>query len=267
MCTEKFTLTREHLRLWLERCQQAADAAPRVQQIYEDVDWAVRTLESRPPEAADIPTSQLDECAESIHQRVTSGFPMIPPVHLNVLASATATTVSSSSAVLTYVVDVSHLHTPRTERYASESLSEYRQLQESHQRPDLVRTLLEANLPASVPKFDSARDAYQRDKAGHGTDTAVAIELRNFVDGLQGELFELARGQPRENMTPKIVLERLFSSAPTRKEVEQQFAQRSGLIEALSAIAKRRDSSRVYDVDAVWARVLDHALIIANALN
>lgn len=266
MGTEKFTETRDYLRLWLERSQKAADAAPTVQQLCEDMDWVVQTLDRRPPEAADIPSLQLDEVAESVFQRVSSELPMIPQVDPTGLNSATSTAVSSTSAVVGYVENVGRLQTPDTERYASESLSEYRQLQDSHQRPEQVRILLAATLPAVGSKFDSARDAYRRCKSGHGTERAAALEMRTFLNGLEGELFERARHRPRENMNPDIVLGRIYSSAPTRAEVKQQFGQKSSLIEALSAMAKRRDSSRVYDLDALWARVLDHAFIIVNAL-
>jgi hypothetical protein len=230
-------------------------------------DWVVRTLERCPPEAAGIPSSQLDQHAQSVYARVTSGLPMIPTVDQTVLTSTASGVVTSTSATFVYLEDVLRLQTPVTKRYALESFSEYRQLQESHQRPEQVRTLLEETLPNAVPKFDSARKAYRQYKSGFGPESAAALSMRTFLDGLQGELFEQARHRPKENMKPDIVLERLFSSAPTRTDVEQQFAQRPTLIDELSKKAKQRDPSQVYDVDALWARVLDHAFIVANALN
>lgn len=267
MGTENFAKTRDHLRLWLERCQEAADAAPRVQQLYEVMDWAARTIDRCPPAAVNVPSSQLSAHADSIFGRVTRELPMILPVDPNRLIVTGTSSTSSSSAVVAYVENVSHHRTGDIGRHALEALTEYRQLQESHQRPEQVRALLAATVPAAVPKFDSAREAYQRYKSGLGDEGAAASEMRNFMDSLKGELFERARRQPQENMTLDTVFERLFLSAPTAAEVQEQFAQRSSLYGELSVIVKRRNSSLGYDVDALWARVLDHAFIVFNTLN
>lgn len=150
--------------------------------------------------------------------------------------------------------------------YASNALAEYRQLQESQQRPAQVRALLAARLPGVVARFDSARDTYQLCQSGLGDKTAAALEMRTFLDGVKGELFERARRHPGENMTLELALERLFSSAATRTDIEEQLTQRPSLMEALSAMAKRRDLSKAYELEALWARVLDHAFVVVSAL-
>ena len=120
MGAEKFTETRDYLRLWLERSQQAANAAPAVKQLCEEMDWAVRTIERRPPEAADIPSFQLDESADSVFERVNCELPMIPQLDRTNVTLATGTVVSSTSEVVAYVENVSRLQTVDTEKYAAE---------------------------------------------------------------------------------------------------------------------------------------------------
>ena len=267
MDAKMLTDARDYLQTWLERSRQAADAAPTVQQLHDLLDWEVRTYERRPVEANSISTANLDRYAESIYGRITSALPMISAMPVGGLTQVGSATASTSSALLTYVIDVSHLQTPDAVNYASNALAEYRKLQESQQRPAQVRTLLLATrLPSVMAKFDSARDAYQHCQSGLADKTTAALEMRTFLDGVKGELFERARRQSGENMTIDLAFERLFSSAPTRTEIEEQFTQRPSLMEALSAVAKRRDLSKGYELEALWARVLDHAFVVVSAL-
>lgn len=266
MDADKLTDLREYLRTWLDRSRQAADATPTVQQLSEVVDWEVRTFDRRPIVAKKISMTDLDKHAESVYGRITSFLPMIPAIPPSGLAQITSLSASTSYAMLTYVLDVSHLQTPDAVTYASNTLTEYRQLQESQERPAHVRALLAVRLPSTVARFDSARDTYQHCQSGLADKTAPALEMRTFLDGVKGELFERARRQPGENMTLELALERLFSSAPARTDIEEQFVQRPSLMEALSAVAKRRDLSKAYELEALWARVLNHAFVVVSAL-
>jgi hypothetical protein len=90
--------------------------------------------------------------------------------------------------------------------------------------------------------------------------------MRTFLDSLKGELFERARQHSRENMTLKLVLQRLFLSAPTHSEVEEQLIQRLALIKELSSLAKRRGLPSTYELESLWARVLNHTFIVVGAL-
>jgi hypothetical protein len=266
MDAKKLTDARDYLRTWLERSRQAANAAPTVQQLHDLLDWEVRTYERRPAEANSISTADLDRYVGSVYGRITSALPMIPTMLASGLTQVGSVTASTSSAMLTYVIDVSHLQTLDAVNYASNALAEYQKLQESQQRPAQVRTLLAMHLPTVMAKFDSARDAYQRCQSGFVDKTMAALEMRTFLDGVKGELLERARRQPDENMTIDLALDRLFASAPTRTEIEEQFRQRSSLIGALSAVAKRRDLSKPYELEALWARILDHTFVVVSAL-
>lgn len=200
MDAKKLTDARDYLRTWLERTRQAADAAPTVQKLYDLLDWEVRTYEHRPVEANSISTADLDRYTQSVYGRITSALPMISAMPASGLTQVGSVTASTSSAMLTYVIDVSYLQTPDAVSYASNALAEYRKLQESQQRPAQVRALLATRLPSVTAKFDSAGNAYQHCQSGLADKTTAALEMRTFLDGVKGELFERARRQPAENM-------------------------------------------------------------------
>ncbi len=266
MDEKKLTETRDYLTTWLDRSRQVVDAAPEVRRLRDLLDWELRTYQARPLEAGSVPTANLDKHVQLLNDRITSSLPMLPLIPAAGLTQVGSITASSSSAFLTYVADVAKLQTPGTVNYASNALAAYGALQESQQRPLQVHALLTEHMPTVGARFDSARDAYDRCKSGIGDRTAAAMEMRTFLDGVKGELLERARGHVGENMTLELAAQRLFLSAPTKADAEEQINQRPSLVEALSAVAKRRDEPRSYEIDALWARTLDHAFVILGAL-
>jgi len=257
---------REYIAAWLKRCRQATEAAPTVQQLHEVVDWNVRTLERCPLDGTNISTADLDKHAEFIYEQITSSLPMIPAIPLSSITQISSLTASTSSAMLIHVLNVSHLDTPDTVKYATSALDEFRQLQESQQRPDQVRALLVARIPSVLTRFDSARYAFEQYQTGIGNKRAAVFEMRTFLDAVKGEIMACARRHPKEKMTLEIAFERLFSSAPTRTEINEQFVQRPSLMQALSDIGKRRNQSKTYELEALWARVMDYTYIIVSAI-
>jgi hypothetical protein len=188
-------------------------------------------------------------------------LPDLKGVRITDVFSASATT---SSAVLTYVQTVGNLHTPETEKYAKGFMAEFQTLRESLERPAQVRRLLNKHLPGAVTRFESARSAYERFRAGTGDRQSAALEMHTFMDGMKSELLQRARQHDKENMTPELALERLFLSAATKPDIQRQFDQRSPLVSALSEVAKQRDQAEAYQIDALWGRVLDYALVVLS---
>lgn len=266
MDAKKLADTRDYLCTWLERCRQANNAAPTVQRIHDLLDWEVRTVEKRPAEAKSISTTELDRYSEMVYGRIKSALPMLPEIPPEQLTTVSSSSAVSSTVVITYVSEISQLQTLEAMKYASNALLEYRELQESQQRPNQVRELLANRMPNVIQKFDTACIACQRCQSRIGDMTVAALEMRTLIDGVKGELYERARQYPKENMKLDLVLERLFSSATTKLEIEEQFKQRSSLYEALSAVAKRRNPPMMYELEALWARVLDYILVVVGGL-
>ena len=73
----------EYLRTWLERVKQANKAAPIVQETYEEVTWARQALDARPPEAANLPTTQIDQWVDEAYKNIKTLLPQIPHFDAN----------------------------------------------------------------------------------------------------------------------------------------------------------------------------------------
>lgn len=95
MDSKNLTDARDYLSSWLERSRQAADAATTVQQLYDLLDWEVRTYQRRPAEANSISTADLDRHAQSAYARITSALPMIPAIPMSSLTQVSSVTAST----------------------------------------------------------------------------------------------------------------------------------------------------------------------------
>jgi hypothetical protein len=264
---KKLDETRDYLREWLDKSREVADAAPEAKRIKEMLDWEAGVLERAPPEASEIPIRNIQEKNEVVYRRVRDAFPPLPPVNLEVAISTNTETTSSTTATLQFLTAAWNMQTPAATEYARKALDAYRQLQDAHQRPAKVRALIETSLPTLLDKFDSARVAYQKWKSGHATDAAATLEMRTFVDGLKGELFNLARRHAGDNMNLDIAADRLFSSTTTGQAAKDQLLNvRNSLMSELSDVTKRRSLAAGFRLDGLWSRVLDHALIVVGAL-
>lgn len=192
---------------------------------------------------------------------------MLPTINSKLVTEASSTAAYYGTAVVTHLGEVFQPETPTAAKYVENAIAEYRKLQDSHHRPEQIRTLLQEKLPSVTGRFDAALGSYQRWRSGQVNARSAALDMRTFLVGLKGELREKARKHARENMPRQLILDRLFPSASTRIEVQDQFDQRSDLIAALSAVANQRDQDGTLEVDALWSRGLDHAFIVVGALN
>jgi hypothetical protein len=256
-----------YLSTWLERHKKASDVAPEVQKFYEYQEWKRHTLERRPTDASSISTSRIEESDSAFYERLKTNLPMLPTIDLGRMTEIGSSAAYSGTNVVMYLEEVSQLQTPATNKYVEDAFTEYRKLQDSHDRPEQIRTMLEQKLPSVTARFDTALGSHQRWRSSGVNETGAAVDMRTFLEGLEGQLREKARNHPGENMPPELILERLFPSASTRIEVKEQFNQRSDLVAALSTVAKQRDQEGTLKLDALWLRVLNHAFIVVGALN
>jgi hypothetical protein len=266
MSVERLKQARDHLRDWLAASRVVASAAPEAQKLEEQLSWEVRTLEGVPPGAPNYLTTGLDERAEDLLHRVTTLFPALPQIDLGAITSVNSGTTSTASTMVTYLAEVGQTGTPANIAFASEALREYQEIQDRQQRPEDVRRLLREKYPSLLARFDAAAAAYDRYRSGHTDAAAVAISARNFVDGLKGELIDQARAMPTESISLDTAVTRLFAASPTVQDVEYEMRTRGDLISSLSEIAKGRRPATRLDIDALWLRVLGHALVTLMGL-
>ena len=159
---------------------------------------------------------------------------------------------------------------PAAASYASKHLESYERLQRSQQRPAAVRSAIEELFTGdTLTRFDVAHSGVRKTELGVSSASAAAMEIRTFLDGVQGQLFSAARKHPQQSMNWEIMARALFDRPCDATMLNQLLAQgplRSELIDELSGIGKRRTAHDQNDLKNVWMRSLDHVFIVLNLL-
>lgn len=252
---------RDYLKTWLERNKKAQDMAPYVQTNLELTEWELKAIRDCPKEVKE--TFRLSENVFHRDLEFTKrSLSMIPDYDKGPVMDMTAVSTSGNSLVYSLVSDAFRLGTPEAIEYSEQYSNSYRELQRSQDRPKEVRKILGKLKHSTIlERYDIAEKAFLLLKAGTGERSAVALQLRNVLDGIQGNLFELARMNPKENMTWKVMAERLAKGGPSSAEhnvVAEEESIRSVLIDRLSTIAKDREGKTFVDIEDIRSRFLDH---------
>jgi hypothetical protein len=257
----------DYLRTWLDRHKDASEVAPSVREALAEAEWELGVIRDLPPDAADLSTTQIDEYSGMALRRVTEALPTLPAYDVSAGLRINSISTSSSSAAFSYVREVGMIGTPKAVEYSLAKADEYRVLQESHQRRFRIRTLMQELIPRAVPRFDAACRAVDQSRIGVTAKSAAASELRNLVEGVQGELMDLARKTPREHLNWEIMSERLVpASSDMRTVLLEQGRLRSTLYGDLSHATKLREGERAQPIEDLQARALDHAFAVLSAI-
>jgi hypothetical protein len=254
--------TEDHLHTWLANYRKASEIAPAVQESLEEVAWARQALSTRPPEAANVSSTQVDQWAHGAFGRITELLPQMPSYGPAVGTQVNSVTSSANTAVMAYILDVRQVGTPTVLTYADNQTKAYRAIQEKHDRPARVRRLLAQRWPTMLGRFDAAVTAYGQCGAGTGSEAAAAVEMRTVLDGAQGELFAEARSSQGEKMTWSMMANRLGRDPAHQQQLLNQEALRDTLYDYLSAVAKRRPIQHPPSFDSLWSLSLDHLFAI-----
>jgi hypothetical protein len=145
----------------------------------------------------------------------------------------------------------------------------YQTLQEHQSKSELVRTALSKRFAGLSNQFTEAADSYERAKNDATHISSAANEFRVLLDKLKGELFQLARNTPAENMTWEKMSFRLgaLPSVPAgQKAILDQEQHRPNIYTLLSDILKKRQNPSLSDLHAVWPLFLDHVLIVLESI-
>ena len=110
-------------------------------------------------------------------------------------------------------------------------IDQYHELQESQQRTKDVRTLIsQLGNPQTLERFDRANKSISMFKADATPKTSAAVEIRTLIDGVKGDLFNLARNWPEENMSWEVMVERLGKGDKEKQELTDQKKVYSSLV-------------------------------------
>ncbi len=241
--------------------QQAGKALPFVEAILVNTDWAIEALSSRPPVSGEQPSLGFAETLKSEYNYLTNALPGIPNYDLSELYTASSATVSGTASVLKYVRNFSRYDTPETNKYTRNFFRKCETIQESQLRPQKTRTLVEMLKKSNIlARFDRAQAAHVQAKRGITPQTQTANEIRNLLQGIRGELLELARRTPKEKIDWDEIAKRLAKPGPNDEPfhlLSAQKAEYDSLWSDLSDITKDRTQVTEEKLNIIWIRVLD----------
>lgn len=120
---------------------------------------------------------------------------------------------------------------------------------------------------STLKRFDDAEKAYWCSKSDPDNRKEAALNMRNLLDGLKGDLFQLARSHNKENMTWEKMIKRLgigVNNGDEHRALSNQKDVRGTLISYLTDIIKGRDPRT--NLDHLRTQVLDHIYIVLGLL-
>jgi len=266
---KKLEEERDYLRKWLANLGSAQDLAPEVQKKLEQIEWAISALKNSPEESEEIPTPYLVVEIDRDYRLLPRALPMMPDYNLSVFSSSAATTTSGSAGVYGYVTRVGDLGTPDAQAYSKTFIGLYHDLEASQKRPNDIRELLtKLDNQQTVDRFEEAYGDFFSYKGGVKDKKAAALSMRNFLDGVQGDLFNKARILPKENMIWETMAKRLAKVTAAGEEdilIEQE-EKRSSLISRLSDVLKDREGGSATNLEYIWIQLLDHVYVVLNLI-
>jgi hypothetical protein len=262
---------RNYFVTWLDNFGQAQEYVPKVQRELEKTDWEIEALDNVPYEADEIPKGDMEINFENDYKFLTRVLPMIPTFDVSAFSSSDAISTSSTASVYEYVSKVGDIGTPKAFEYSNLYTTKYQAIQLEHNRPNDIRLLLaKLQNQGTLDRFERAETSYLQFKAGKGERTAAAMEMRTFLDGVQGDLFQSARKWKKEKMTWEKMAEKLSKGGASSLECKEMIRQdktRSSLISRLSDIGKNREGGSITNLNHIWTELLDHVYAVLNIIN
>lgn len=262
----------DYLKTWLDNFSQAQDIVPHVQNELEKTDWEIEALSNMPDEASEIPLGNITVLFNEDLRFLNRALPMIPTFDPSTFSSSDAISTSGTASVYEYISRIGDINTPRAYEFSEHFTLKYQEIQSAQNRPNEIRKLLE-KLPGknTLDRFDRAENIYSQFKAGVGEKTSAAMEMRNFLYGLVGDLAQFAKQWEKEN-TPswEKIAERLSKNGTSGLEYQEMLRQKnvhSSLIGRLSSVGKDREGSSVTNLNHIWTELLDHVFTILNIIN
>ncbi|OGN97759.1 MAG: hypothetical protein A2Z71_05805 [Chloroflexi bacterium RBG_13_50_21] len=212
---------RDHLRNWLTNLGSAQDIASEVQKKLEQIEWELAALENSPEEADEITTAGLVVDIDRDYRTLHQALPMIPNYNPSLLAATDTTTASGTASVFEFVTRVGDLGTPKAQEYSNDLAELYFGLYTSEKRPDEIRKLLgKLGNQNTSDRFEEAYKDFYTYKGGVGDKKKAALSMRNFLEGVKGDLWSKAKTHEKENMTWETMANRLGKKTASDEEKE-----------------------------------------------
>lgn len=251
---------------FLSTYKAAGDVVPQVVQMRATAQWELDLLENLPSSVSDYPQTNMGLAFQRGQDFIANAIPPVTTYDFRLTASATAISASGATEAYDYLLGIEQSGLPEAIEYAGKYTSDFRDLQTSVKRESQVRALLERlGGGSTLARFDRASRIAASAGIGAAEPTAAAMEIRTFMDGLKGDLENLAR-QPREQkVSPQQIAERLAVGGPQGAEYEEllrQWDARSRLMTRLTNVGKDRVPGDGAAIRDTWAEVLEHIYVV-----
>jgi hypothetical protein len=253
--------TAQYVAQVLESVRQWTQAAPRLQELHDQLKWQEDVLTNCPTEATSLMQSGIGNIASQNQTYLKNLIPMPPPIDPKTISVAMAIGTSGATMVYGQLTVVASLGTPTAVNYVQDYTSRYQKLQAAQDRPQAVRALIGKLNPNTLDRFDKALAAFNHATLGIGSESAAAAVIRTLLDGVKGDLFSLARLNPNENMSWDVMAQRLGKS--NRATIVREDTLRSSLYSQLSSILKDRGGA-LTTLAHLWTQVLDHLFTVLS---
>jgi hypothetical protein len=260
----------EYLSDWVQKFNQASEFIPKIEQLRDITRWEIDALSNAPEEAEEVPTGDMLETFNTDFGLLTLALPPLPEISKEFFSSTDGSTTASSSVVFVHVTRVGDIPNENAKAYSEQYSSRYQELQNKYNFPEEIRFLLnKMGFPNTLSRFNSAEKFYFLYKGENKAKTAAAMEMRTFLDGLKGDLFNLARLNTSENMTWDKMALRLTGGDKSSQEFSlllRQGKDQSSLTNRLSSIGKNREGQSVTNLHYIRNELLSHVYTILKII-
>lgn len=260
---------KEYVNELKDRVNSILEAVPIIDQIEAVTNWEEQAFSNIPDEAEEVPANNLVENLQIEFNNLVTTFPLPPKYDRSLLGGTISMTASGSSSAFEFIGMVGDIGTPDAVDYSNTFALSFIALQASQNRVDAIRSFINKfnNIDLSS-RFENCVDSIsQYHVTVLGKRESVANFIRNLLWGVSGQLFEIARKHPKENMSWQVMAKRLANLNFAEDVILRQEKEQSNLVSRTTDVLKDRDVGSLTNIDNIWVQTLEHLYILSNSLN
>lgn len=252
-----------------ERANSILEAFPIIDEIEAVTNWEEQAFSNIPSEAEEVPTNNLVENLQNEFKYLVTTFPLPPKYDPSLIGGTISMTSSGSTSAFEFIGLVGDIGTPDAIDYSNIYKLSFMALQASQNRVDAVRSFINRFNNADLSsRFENCVDSIsQYHVTVLGKRESTANFIRNLLYGVSGQLIELARKHPKENMSWREMAKRLANSSSAEDVTLRQKKEQSNLISRTSDVLKDFEAGSLTNIDNIWVQTLEHLYILSNSLH
>lgn len=260
----------QYLKDWLDRFKRAGESVSYVEKWKEQTQWEIDALSNAPCDSDENHKGEMLDTFQLDSQQMQRALPMMPDYDLGNVSSTDGSATTSTAYVYSFVVDAGNVPKDENKKFSDLFTEKYQAIQRKYNILEEIRAkLIDLGFSGTSKRFETACHTFDLYKSGAVRKSAAAMEIRTFLDGLKGELFQRVRKWDNENMTWEEMANRVADRDERSEKYRIMIFQgeiRKKIISKLSAIGKNREGSPTIKLDDIWSQTLDHTYSIHKSL-